>query len=241
MLRHELGSNVAVTAGIEEGYSRSMDRLSARPDARWERSPYALASIGLDGGIGTGLGWLRLDAAASLMQEDNTVLGARFGPALGTGGARSLFIDLGGVLEPGSGWRMAARWRQGWTRSASGGVLPSTAMLRSNGWSFDMAKIGVTDDRDVIALRISQPLRVERGQLNLTLPDSYDYTSGAVGTMQQSVDLAPRGRELDAEASYVWALPVGWMTSHVYVRRQAGNIRAYPDDIGAALRFGVAF
>jgi hypothetical protein len=51
---------------------------------------------------------------------------------------------------------------------------------QSSASSFDMTKSGVLTLNDKVDIRILQPLRVSTGGLNINLPTSYDYASGAV-------------------------------------------------------------
>ncbi|MBA3897060.1 MAG: hypothetical protein H0X36_07975 [Sphingomonadaceae bacterium] len=79
-----------------------------------------------------------------------------------------------------------------------------------------------------LSLRWSRPLRVTDGSLRLT----------GLGTL---LDLAPEGREQDVEAVYARAFGPGMLTLNSYWRRQPGNFRAAPDDMGLALRYGFQF
>ena len=95
--------------------------------------------------------------------------------------------------------------------------------------------------RDRLALRLSQPLRISSGTLNLLLPTSFDYERGEANFTTQQLDLAPRGRQIDMETSYSRALDWGDIDANLYYRRDSGNIGRYPDDIGVAVRFTTAF
>lgn len=205
--------------------------------ADYRRLPYAAISIGVDGEAGPAA----FAFFASHVQEDNTVLGARFDPLLGGGSARTLFIDADLRLTPGSGWGMGAAWRQGWTSVAAGGVLKDGALLKSNSFALDLWKEHVLDTSDRFALRLSQPLRISSGGLNLTLPVSFDYATEQAGYGIQRFNLAPRGRQIDLEAAYSRALGWGDITANLYYRKDSGNIAWYPDDVGMAVRFSTGF
>ena len=49
--------------------------------------------------------------------------------------------------------------------------------------------------------------------------------------------LAPDGREIDGEAAYARPVGSGFLSLNSFWRKEAGNIAAAPDDIGAAVRF----
>jgi hypothetical protein len=225
-IRHDLGP-VAVTVSGERG-------TVARYRPGGDREPgYNLATLGLD----RTLGRLRLSAGMGLLREEGSVLGARFGPALGGGGATTRLLDLGSRMALGGGWQLAAAWRQAWTEADRGGAL-SKGSLRSSAFALDLGRSGKASR---FGMRIAQPLRVASGGYRLLLPTSYDYATGAVGYEMQTLDLAPNGRELDAELAYGRRLGPGWVDSNLFWRRQPGNIAAAPADIGAAMRFSMVF
>lgn len=193
------------------------------------RSPYALLGVAADRRFGD----LHLAAGVSRLTEERTVLGARFGPLLGGGGAETWFADMRADWSLGEGWTLGAAARQGWTR-ARAGSLGTPTLIHSNAFSVDVAKDG-------FALRLSQPLRVASGGLGLRLPVSYDYTTGAVGIADQRLDLSPAGRELDMEASWSALLLGGRFDANLFWRREPGHFAAAPDDLGAAVRWRLGF
>ena len=127
-----------------------------------------------------------------------------------------------------------------WTRPDRGGLIAGGA-LRSNAFSFDIAKPGLLRAGDHAALRFAQPLRVAHGGIDLTLPVSYDYATQSAGFERRTYNLAPTGRELVAEASYALTLFGGDLVANTWWRRDPGHIAAMPDDKGAALRFTMGF
>ena len=61
--------------------------------------------------------------------------------------------------------------RRGWTDFAGG-------RFQSGAYAFDLAKLGLLNGQDRLGLRLSQPLRIERGGVAMMLPTSYDYATG---------------------------------------------------------------
>jgi hypothetical protein len=125
----------------------------------------------------------------------------------------------------------------------NGGGLVRGGSLESEAFALDLWRSGALTAGDQLGLRISQPLRVASGGYMMNLPVSYDYATLAVGTELRRFNLAPTGRELDAELAY--SLPLfrnaGWLTANAFVRRQPGHVQAMPTDTGAALRFRLGF
>jgi hypothetical protein len=234
-LRRSFG-RLGLTASAESGEGLL---YQGTPGARdpYFRSPYSLMSLTTD----RRFGGLRLSGGLTRLTESRTVLGAHFGPLFGGSRSSSWFADLRADWALGSGWTLSAAARQGWTGAASGGLLSAAPTIRSNAFSFDMAKSGVLEGGDQLAFRVAQPLRVSSGGFRLHLPTSYDYQTGVVAYSDQLLNLAPTGREIDVEASYTRIMVGGRMDANLFWRRDPGNFAAAPDDLGAALRWRVGF
>lgn len=233
-MRHQLGAWGLTIAG-EAG-----DALVRTGDRRrfFERSPYSVVGVAADRRFGN----LRLAAGLTLLDEQQTVLGGRFGPVFGAaGGAETLFADLRADWAVGNGWSLGGSARQGWTRLAAGGIATGNARLVSQAFAMDLQKAGLFAAEDRFALRVAQPLRVASGGIGLNLPVDYDYATGAVSYADRRLNLAPNGREVDVEASYGWALFGGRFETNLYWRRDPGNIATFPNDMGGALRWRIGF
>lgn len=235
-LRWKLGG-FGLAVGGESGDALVREDWTDPLRAHNRRRPYSALSVGIDRKMGPAA----LSLSASHLMEEGTVLGARFSRNFGAGSARTLFLDADLRLDAGGGWGINAVWRQGWTWAAAGGALENGALLTSNSFALDLTKDHVLDGHDRLAFRVSQPLRVSSGGLNLKLPESYNYATGETGYAVQRYNLAPTGRQIDAEAAYSRALIWGDLTANLYYRKDSGNIAWYPDDIGAAVRFTTAF
>lgn len=210
--------------------------LGEDPRRPFERAPYALVGASLDRRLGP----VALRAGLSRLDERETVLGGRFGPVFGGGGAATWFADLGADWAIAPGWRLSAAARRGWTAMAAGGIAAQGGAFRSEAYALDLAGRGLLTAGDHVALRIAQPLRVAGGGIGLTLPVGYDWRTGAVTYADRLLALAPTGREIDVEASYGRALFGGRIDANLYWRRDPGHFAALPDDLGAAFRWRIA-
>jgi hypothetical protein len=191
-------------------------------------------------GLDRRLGGLTATLAASLLEEDHTLLGAHFTSGLGSARGETLFLDAGLRQALGS-WSLGASWRQGWTFAHLTG-LNGGGVVVSNAFAADVTKGGVFDHTDHLGLRLSQPLRVASGGLGLVLPTDYSYDSVSVTAWsRETFNLAPSGHELDMEFSYGRPFAGGSLDANLFVRRQPGNIAAAPDERGAALRMAWGF
>jgi hypothetical protein len=224
-LRHQFG-RTGITVSAESGNVWQEIRTSATG------SPYRWTSVALDRKFGD----TRLSFGLSRLDETRTLLGGRMGSALGGGGSSSLFLDSEARHEFGGGWSATLNARRGWTDFASG-------RFETGAYALDFAKAGVLGSSDKLALRLAQPLRVERGGFAMWLPTSYDYTTGAATDSLTRMSLRPSGRELDGELSYGSSLLGGraWFGGNLFYRRDPGHIARSPDDAGAAIRFTLGF
>lgn len=204
---------------------------------RWQRFGYGRTTLALD----RRLGGLSASLALTRLAENNTVLGARFGAALGAARASSLFADLALRWQLGQGWTLGGALRKGWTEAQLRGGFQGSGLIRTNAWAADIGKDGVFGG-DSIGVRIAQPLRVAHGGIALNLPQGWDYASESVSSWSTArINLAPKGRELDYELRYRWSFAGGDVSSNLFLRRQPGNVAAMPDDLGGAVRLSWGF
>ena len=238
LLRRQIARDHALTLTAENGWvsgSRWQDdplaRYRAGRDSRYQR-----LGMAWDGRVGP----LRAMLGGAWLRESDSLLGARLGPVFGASGAASLVGDASLGLNLDGGWSLAAAWRQMWTHPDRGGLVAG-GTLRSNAFSFDVAKAGLFGPGDRAALRFAQPLRVAHGGLDLMLPVAYDYDTATAEFGRRTYNLAPTGRELVAEASYAMTLFGGDLIANTWWRRDPGHIAAMPDDKGLALRFTTGF
>lgn len=204
---------------------------------RYDRLPYTAASVSLDRRFGP----LSLGMKASQLSEKETVLGARFGAMLGAPGAVTRLLFAAASYDAPMGWTLRGSWQQGWTRVNAGGVRPSADHLASSAWSFDATRGNLFARGDSFGLRLAQPVRVSAGGFNVELPVAWDYASSSAQTAFSRIQLSPTGRETDAEVHYAVPLRAGSLSTSLFWRDDPGHFEAAPDDVGAALRFGMAF
>jgi hypothetical protein len=195
-----------------------------------EHSRYSIVSASID----TGARRVSLGASVSRLAESETVLGGAFPISFGNRGAVTLFASANVRGQLGRSWDWSAVYRRGWT-SASIGLLETSAI------SMDIGRSSILSRSDRLALRVSQPLRVERGDIELLLPSSWDYSTGLSTNTLQRFSLTPSGREIDAEASYSMPITRGWLNLNVFGRHNPGHARSSAPEIGFAVRFRTKF
>jgi subtilisin family serine protease len=218
---------IGLTLAAESGRMQLWQQSELGPMADGvRRYAYSEVSAGVDGSAGP----VGLTAKLTRLDERATVLGSRFGAALGGNGATSWFADFGAALSPGENWRLNATLRRGWT-SLNANSVRGRSVLLTQGLSGTATRNNIWVSGDSAALRYSEPLRVSGGGLDLL----------SLGSAPMAVSLTPSGHERDWEAVYSRPLGLGWLTANTYWRRQAGNYASAPDDLGAAVRYSFGF
>ena len=237
-LRHQFG-DFGVTLNAESGRTFTAASELRAVQMRGRRGTYDVASAGmaLDRRFGN------LDTALGLtwMGEHDTLLGAHFHEGLGLAGANSLFVDARAGWDFARDWRLGLDYRQGWTRARSGGAVAVGSRLTSNAFAIDIARHNVFGSADTLAVRISQPLRVTGGGLNLSLPSSWDYATLLADYETQRIALSPRGQEIVSEITWRGRLLDGDAAASLFWRTDPGHYRNVRDDKGVALRWSSSF
>ncbi len=225
-----------ITASAERGavFTPSLHPMLALR-GRYDHSDYTLVGLSASHPVGPA----KLSLGLTRLDEERTLLGSRLGPFFGDGGAQSWFINAGVDADLGQGWSAALAARKGWTMARKGAALAG-GTLHSQSWSFDLAKSGILGD-DRLALRYSEPLRVDGGALQLWLPTAYDYTTESATYGAQRMGLTPNGHARDWEAAYGRGLWGGRMAVNGFYRIQRGNIAWMPDEVGAVVSYSRGF
>lgn len=230
-----LGGQFGLTASAESGEAWS-DPFGDGVRARGKRGNFARYATKLD--------WdrdaLAFSVGASWLAESETVLGARFGDTIGTGGADTLFLDAGASFHPADDWLVTLDYRRGFSRSGAAGLIAGSA-FQSSAWSADVQRTGLFARGDGLAFRISQPLRIETGGLNLNLPVGYDYATESTTFGRRELSLTPSGREMTSELRWFGPFAGGSLTASVFYRADPGHITSIREDRGAAVRWSAGF
>jgi hypothetical protein len=234
-MRHEFG-RLGLTVAAENGEVLEQEDAIARlvPKGRLATQTFSVTADRRFGPVDAAL-------AASWLAEDESVLGARFGPSFGARGADTLFLDASAGTDIASGWGLRAAWRQAWTQIRRTGLVASGSNLTSNGWSIDLTREGAFARDDSLGLRISQPLRVSGGGIGFSLPVAYDYATLLADYGTRFVALVPSGREIDTELAWNGTLWGGKANASLFYRTDPGHYASLPDDTGMALRWRKEF
>jgi subtilisin family serine protease len=237
-LRRKLGK-WGLTLSADSGQIVSAAPLMMAEDAERRQQKNAVRSFAI--AADRQLGPLEGSLGFTWMNEDHTVLGARFHDGFGATGAETAFLDAHAGLRFADDWRLGGAWRQGFTRPNAGGIVTSDSLIVSRAWSIDLQRWGVFGASDSLALRVAQPLRVESGGLALELPVSFSYDTLEAAYATRTLSLSPHGRELMGEIAWRGPFFGGFGSASLFYRRDPGHFASVPDDKGVALRWDTKF
>ena len=179
-------------------------------------------------------------AIAGLLRQDGRFLGTRASGALASGRAHTVFAGLAGEHALGERWSVlhTAELGMTWLAPPAASLLSEATPLLSSEAAVSLVRHSAWRPGDRLALRLTQPLRIERGQARFR-HTAARRSDRRLETSGFEAELTPSGRALELGLDY--RLPVGgqmhWSAS-LGVTRHPGHRRG-PTDVGAwtALRW----
>ena len=188
----------------------------------------------LDMQLSRGL-WLQ----AGAVREQESFLGARLQGALGAAQGTTNFFGINGVWAVGDDvnvggddlrshkpWRVLASAYLGRTRAqVSGGLVQEVGTLISSAFSIGAMRESLWRRDDWFGLRLSQPLRTERGHLKMRLPTGRTRYGETVSD-DHTMNLAPAGRHVQVDAVYHVPLAGGALQATLGAERHSQHDRS---------------
>ena len=210
--------------------------MQGRPQFDGYHKPGGKRGLGavLDLQLSPGL-WLQ----AGAVREMEGFLGARLEGALGEVQGATNFFGINGAWALGGAsnniddsppWRLLASAYLGRTRpqvhrdGPVQGVVQGVDTILSSAFSIGAVRASLWRRDDWLGLRLSQPLRAEAASLRLRLPAGRTRY-GELLSQAHSVNLAPAGRHLQAEAVYHLPLAGGTLEASLGAERQPQHAR----------------
>lgn len=176
---------------------------------------------GLQAGMAIQAGWLT---------EPRRLAGSRPGGAFGELGADTGFLGISAYHRFNERWVALGSVHAGLSRvrMENPGMLHDLSLLRSGAFAFGIIGENVGHVRDRLALRLSQPLRVEAGNAQ------FNWISGRtrdrrVLVEETVLELAPSGRQLDIEMTYTRPWRGGQAHLAALFSRDARHVRGQQD------------
>lgn len=187
---------------------------------------------GARSGVALQAGWLR---------ETERLVGSRPSGAFGELDADAGFLGFAAHRRIGARWTALISAHGGVSRGGaqSQGLLHDLAALWTSAFGLGLVGEGIGHAHGRLALRVSQPLRVEAGAAWLRWPSGHSHDRQAL-LEETRLGLTPSGRQLDLELG--WSRP--WQGGHAYLAalgsRDAGHIRG-ASDFALLLRYRRGF
>lgn len=187
---------------------------------------------GEQSGIGFQLGVLR---------EPNGLIGSNSGGAFGDLNATTGFAGVSVHKTTESQWKLIANLYGGVSRTGSSqqGMLRDLTSLTMSSFDAGVVKDGIFQREDRLAVRLSQPIRVESGQAKIR------WISGRsrdrqVRMKEEVISLVPTSRQLDLEFNYQRSWRKGSLKLATIASRNKGHSIG-KNDITLLMRFNRSF
>lgn len=139
-------------------------------------------------------------AALGSMQEQSAMLGASTASFLNAAGATTRFVTLNTGYRVSSRSAVVGMLSQGYTRTSGADSLLTDVNMVSRGMAMAYVQSGWLTTDDVLAVGISQPMRIVAGGMNLRLPHMQD--SGSLLFGSDNVSLVSDSPETMFEVGY---------------------------------------
>lgn len=215
-------------------------RGEAEEQGSFVKQPSMFGGVGqLTITIGDGM---TFQGAVGAVSEEGALLGSISRGAFGEDmRSDTLFANLGMTLEvaPDTQLTFAAAVGQSSFRQ-EGGLIRSGEGIVTTSFGVGAARHSLFQEEDVFSLAVSQPLRVEAGKIDLSVPTQRNM-DGSIGYSRLRLSPQPSGREIALQASYGFKLmgPIEAAVGALH-RLDAGHVKGARETIGmvsASLRF----
>ena len=192
-----------------------------RRDAGAGEATAALAEYGFGGSATSGLamqtGWL---------SESRSLVGSQPSGAFGDLSGDTGIVGLSAHRPLGGRWSLLASAHAGMSvaRVQRRGMARRLSELWTSSFALGVIGREIGHSRDRLALRLSQPLRVESGRAELRWVSGRN-PDGQIEIEQAALGLEPSGRRLDLELTYSRPWAGGLAHLAVIASRDAGHVR----------------
>lgn len=152
--------------------------------------------------VGLDFGPMGMSFTTGQLEEERGLLGLVWGDALGqTPGGATRFAGVGAYVDVTPDVRLSISGEFGAADFTQVGWLSVTAPLRTTAFSAE-ARANLTptwlahEGRGVLTISLSQPLRIESGEMSFMAPTATRYGRQSLAFEQRSFSPTPSGREL---------------------------------------------
>lgn len=189
--------SMAVTQQVLPGLAMSFVSASAGRDANGQRDHAEAVHAQLD------FGPAQFDLQAGVLTEGEGALGFVLGDEFGrTPSGQTRFTSVSGGYDFDGPWRVSASATQGFPDAPSNWLA---VRERLSALAFSIAlerEVQLLRAQGVLALSVSQPLRIEGGELSFLAPVADRYGRASLRYEDRVISPTPSGREIRFGAAY---------------------------------------
>ena len=172
-------------------------------------------------------------ASFGQLMEYGSMFGGSKGGPYSVDDTLTLSFGLSGSYRFSDKIRLIGNYTQGYSSidsTTNGSLLSNFSSLRSDAWGMGLLFDNVIRGRDRIGFAVSQPLKVNKGEVDLTVPQSRSLDNVITSTTER-VDLGSGGRELALETFYrTWFGKKTRFTAHLMHRKNPDHVTNAPSD-----------
>lgn len=153
-------------------------------------------------------------AELGVIRENGQLLGAPSAGALALGdGATTAYLSFDGEVDAGPNWIISARADITRTsvNQAQSSIFSDIGSFTATSFRLNAYRSAILGKEDRLGFSISQPLKVETGSAQVTVPTAVAYSPGHTQVLfdEARFSLSPDAREIDVEIGYSWRLDNG--------------------------------
>ena len=176
-----------------------------------------------------------------ILQEPNGLVGSNASGAFGGLNATTGFAGISVHKTTASQWKLLGSIWGGVSRTGmtDRGMLTNISSLAMSAFDAGVVREGIFERGDSIAVRVSQPLRVEAGQTTVRWVSGRDRNR-QVTLEEEIISLVPTGRQLDLEFKYQRPWREGSLNLAAIASRSKGHSRGL-NDVALLMRYDRGF
>lgn len=168
--------------------------------------------------------------------EENSVLGTAGNGAFAFGsGTTTLFTGIGTKLALDEKTTFRATGYVGYTDPslADDSLITQASGLITTSFNMGVERRGIAQKEDTLSFGLSQPLRVESGNMNINMPVAFDFDTNRMVMEPVNQNLTAQGREMDMEVNYAFPIEKNEkITTGIMYRMDAGHVAGQDDALG---------
>ncbi|KAF3978186.1 MAG: S8 family serine peptidase [Methylococcales symbiont of Iophon sp. n. MRB-2018] len=183
-----------------------------------------------------------LSLQAGAVHESDGFLGTRLQGVLGDAQGMTTFVGANGRWKLANKWQILTSAYFGHTRQqvANSSLLSDDGTILSSAFSLGAMGTSIWHESDLFGLRLSQPLRIEGGNMKLRIPVGRTKY-GEVIYKNHKLNLKPTGRNMQAEIIYHRAFASGILKTSIGAEHNSQHSNKNGTDLFMQLFFERSF